>query len=100
MTELDHDDLRYAGQQGESVTLTVEPHNTTQLVSYTLEGQSRQLHPGESIEFSLVKKQDDEPIPISFTIANRTELVKEKEVRGNFGFTFNLDQILARFNPF
>jgi hypothetical protein len=39
-------------------------------------------------------------LPISFTIANRTELVKEKEVRGNFGFTFNLDSILARFKPF
>ena len=39
-------------------------------------------------------------LPISFTVANRTELVKEKEVRGNFGFTFNLDSILARFKPF
>lgn len=39
-------------------------------------------------------------LPISFTIANRTELIKEKEVRGNFGFTFNLDSILARFKPF
>jgi hypothetical protein len=39
-------------------------------------------------------------LPISFTTASRTELVKEKEVRGNFGFTFNLDRILARFKPF
>lgn len=39
-------------------------------------------------------------LPISFTIANRTELVKEREVRGNFGFTFNIDSILARLNPF
>jgi len=39
-------------------------------------------------------------LPISFTFANRTELVREKEVRGNFGFTFNLDSILARFKPF
>ncbi|HEX8459605.1 MAG TPA: hypothetical protein VF656_20090 [Pyrinomonadaceae bacterium] len=38
--------------------------------------------------------------PISFTFANRTEFVKEKEVRGNFGFTFNLDSILAKFKPF
>jgi hypothetical protein len=38
--------------------------------------------------------------PVSVTFANRTELVKEKEVRGNFGFTFNLDTLLSRFNPF
>ena len=34
------------------------------------------------------------------SFANRTELIKEKEVRGNFGFTFNLDSLLARFKPF
>jgi len=39
-------------------------------------------------------------LPISATFANRTELVKEREVRGNFGFTFDLDSILARFKPF
>lgn len=38
--------------------------------------------------------------PISVTFANRTELVKEKTVRGNFGFTFDLDTILARFKTF
>jgi len=39
-------------------------------------------------------------IPLSISIANRTELIKEKEVRGNFGVTFDLDSILAKFNPF
>lgn len=39
-------------------------------------------------------------IPLSFTIANRTELVREREVRGNFGITFDLDSIMAKFNPF
>jgi hypothetical protein len=38
--------------------------------------------------------------PISFTFANRTELIREKEVRGNFGFTLDLDTIFARFKPF
>lgn len=38
--------------------------------------------------------------PISFTFANRTELIKEKDVRGNFGFTFDLDTIFAKFKPF
>lgn len=38
-------------------------------------------------------------IPISFTYANRTELLKEKEVRGNIGFTFDLDTIFSKFKP-
>lgn len=38
-------------------------------------------------------------IPISFTFANRTELVKEKFVRGNIGITFDLDSIFAKFKP-
>ena len=39
-------------------------------------------------------------IPLSISFANRTELIQEKEVRGNFGVTFDLDSILAKFNPF
>jgi hypothetical protein len=39
-------------------------------------------------------------IPFSLSFANRTELIKEKEVRGNFGFTFDLDTIFAKFKPF
>lgn len=38
--------------------------------------------------------------PVSFTFANRTELVKEKEIRGNFGFTFNWDTLFSKINPF
>lgn len=39
-------------------------------------------------------------IPLSFSYANRTELIKERDIRGNFGFTFDLDSIFAKFNPF
>lgn len=39
-------------------------------------------------------------IPISISFANRTELIGEREIRGNFGFTLDIDSILARFNPF
>ena len=39
-------------------------------------------------------------IPLSFSVANRTELLNEREIRGSFGFTFDLDSIFARFNPF
>ena len=39
-------------------------------------------------------------MPFSLTFANRTELVREHEVRGNFGFTFDLDTLFARFKSF
>jgi hypothetical protein len=39
-------------------------------------------------------------LPISVTFANRTELIKEKAVRGNFGLTFDLDTIFAKWKPF
>lgn len=35
-------------------------------------------------------------IPISFTASNRTELIKEKDLRGNIGITFDLDKLLAK----
>lgn len=38
-------------------------------------------------------------IPISFSFANRTELIKEKEVRGNIGFTFDLDALFSNIKP-
>jgi hypothetical protein len=47
-----------------------------------------------------IKQGSGVTFPISFTFANRTELVREKEVRGNFGLTFDLDKILAKFKPF
>ncbi|HJQ70265.1 MAG TPA: hypothetical protein VKA70_14910 [Blastocatellia bacterium] len=38
-------------------------------------------------------------IPISFSFANRTELIKEKEIRGNIGFTFDLDALFSNIKP-
>jgi hypothetical protein len=32
-------------------------------------------------------------VPVSFTYSNRTELIKESEVRGQIGLSFNLDQL-------
>jgi hypothetical protein len=34
-------------------------------------------------------------IPLSLTVANRTELIKESEVRGQLGVSFNLDSLFA-----
>lgn len=39
-------------------------------------------------------------LPLSVTFANRSDLIKESTVRANFGFTFDLDPIFARFKPF
>ena len=52
------------------------------------------------IKLVLPIKNSGVRIPISFSFANRTELVKEREVRGNFGFTFDLDALFAKFKPF
>jgi hypothetical protein len=52
------------------------------------------------IKFVIPIKSLGMKFPISATFANRTELIKEKTVKGNFGFTFDLDSILARFKPF
>jgi len=38
-------------------------------------------------------------IPVSLTVANRTELIKENVVRGNVGLTYDLDSVFARFKP-
>ena len=35
-------------------------------------------------------------IPVSFTYASRTELVKESDVRGNIGITFDLDTLFSQ----
>ncbi len=35
-------------------------------------------------------------IPISFTASNRTELIKEKDMRGNIGISFDLDKLFAK----
>lgn len=39
-------------------------------------------------------------LPLSVTFANRTDLIRESKVRANFGFTFDLDPLFARFKPF
>jgi hypothetical protein len=39
-------------------------------------------------------------IPVSITFANRTELIKERTVKGNFGFSLDLDTIFSKFKPF
>ena len=52
------------------------------------------------VQFTIPIKGGGVKIPLSISFANRTEFVKEKIVRGNFGFTFDLDTIFAKFKPF
>jgi hypothetical protein len=53
MRETSHDDLRYSGQEGETVTVTVDAQNTVQMVEYTLDGNTQSLPAGQSIQFQL-----------------------------------------------
>jgi hypothetical protein len=46
-----------------------------------------------------VSKGTGVKMPLSVTFANRTELIKEKEIRGNVGITYDLDSLFARFKP-
>jgi hypothetical protein len=34
-------------------------------------------------------------VPISITTSNRTELIKETDVRGSIGLTWNLDTLMS-----
>jgi hypothetical protein len=47
------------------------------------------------IKLSIPLKNAGMKIPISVTFANRTEFIKEKDVRGNVGITFDMDALLA-----
>ncbi len=47
-------------------------------------------------KFTIPTKSTGVSIPISVTWANRTELIKEKEVRANFGLSFDLDKLFAK----
>jgi hypothetical protein len=46
-------------------------------------------------KLSLKLSKSGVEIPISFTYATRTQLIKESDVRGNIGVTFNLDNLFA-----
>jgi hypothetical protein len=47
-------------------------------------------------KLSIPVKDSGIKIPISFTYASRTELIKEKDVRGNIGITFDLDTLFSK----
>jgi hypothetical protein len=50
-------------------------------------------------KFTIPVKGSGVKIPLSLTVSNRTELIKETNVRGNIGITFDLDSIISRLKP-
>jgi hypothetical protein len=63
--------------------------------------QENQHTPGRKADLAVANLKLEIPIgagvslPLSMTYANATELIKEHEVRGNFGITFDLDKLRA-----
>jgi len=63
--------------------------------------QENQHIPGKKADLAVANLKLEVPIgagvslPLSMTYANATELIKEHEVRGNFGITFDLDKLRA-----
>lgn len=53
------------------------------------------IHLGQ-VKLTLKVKNSGISIPLALTFSNRTDLIKASEVRGNFGITFNLDNLLAK----
>jgi len=48
------------------------------------------------VKYSIPVGDSGVQVPISFTASNRTELVKEKDTRGNIGITFDLDKLFSK----
>ncbi len=52
------------------------------------------IHVGQA-KLTIPMKGSAIKIPLSVSFANRTELLKEKNVRGHIGLTFDLDVLAA-----
>lgn len=60
MREVNHLLRQYEGAPGEQVTITITPHNTTQLVNFVLDGAPAQPLPaGTPIRFNLKNSSGD-----------------------------------------
>ena len=68
MLEIDHDDLRYSGQAGEQVRITVSPQGTFAIGTFTLEGTSRPLPSSGVISFLLESQPNDEPMVLQLNL--------------------------------
>ncbi len=75
-------------------------------ITYSFNGRYERLKeneriPGKKADIGIAQLKVEIPvregisIPLSFTWANATELIKENHVRGNFGITFDMDKLFA-----
>jgi hypothetical protein len=51
------------------------------------------------VKLTIPTKASGVKVPFSITFANRTDVIKEKVVRGNIGISYDLDAVFARFKP-
>jgi hypothetical protein len=77
------------------VAIAYLSRNLTDTASVTFAGNTFTLEPGwihaVQARLTLPVKGSGVKIPVSISYANRTELLKEKSIRGHIGMTFDLD---------
>jgi hypothetical protein len=77
------------------LSLLEEPLGQKVLVNGVAESRTGKIGLFQA-KFTVPVKGAGLKIPISLTSSNRTELIKEKDVRGSIGVTFDLDSIFAK----
>ena len=68
MVELDHDDLRYSGDVGEQVRVTISPQGTNAIGVFTLRGITRPLPANGVISFALESQPNDQPMVLQLNL--------------------------------
>jgi len=96
--------LSFEGKGGRSPFVT-NPQDHS-MITYAFSGRYERIRenryrPGVKADIALAQFRLEIPvqtgvtIPLSFTYANATPLIKEKDVRGNFGLTLDTDKLIA-----
>ena len=83
MNEENHIKHRYKGAPGEHVKITVNPTDTTSMVTFTLDGVSGSLPPGKPLEFNLKANSGDMTplqLDLDFNSLGTYEIVVESVV--------------------
>lgn len=80
------------------LSLLEEPLGQKVLVNGVAESRTGQIGLFQA-KFSLPIKGAGVKIPISLTASNRTELIKETDIRGSIGVNLDLDSIFAKPSP-
>jgi isopenicillin N synthase-like dioxygenase len=68
MIEIDHDDLRYSGQDGEEVQITVLAHGTLAFGTFTLKGITKPLPSNGLISFKLESQPNNNPLVVQLIL--------------------------------